>query len=444
MADATIVIAETNASVVVTSDTSATISVTETTANITTSNVGIQGATGDTGVGYSGVTSTSNLTIGTGLKTFTLVSGNSGAFVTGQRIRAIHSETPTYWMEGYANYIGGGTLIITVDLTAGSGTHNLWNFAIAGQVGATGATGATGSSGVISVTAPITNSGTSTAAQLGFDATGFVKTSDTGTVTSTMIADGTILNADINASAAIAATKISGTAAVLGSANSFTVGGHTITAESAAIIPLRINGASGQTGNLQEWRNFGGTLTTFVNASGSFRIGTNIANTAVGLNLDYAGGTTGLGLVIKGNVGQTANLQEWQNSGSTVVASITSSGQFINTISIANNDYLNRTNGGNARLQLLTTGATLTASVATNIILTLQNTNASPTADLLRFLNTGSTVLTAITSAGTINFASGNTSATATAGAITAPALVTGFITMQVAGTTVKVPYYSN
>jgi len=39
-----------------------------------------------------------------------------------------------------------------------------------------------------------------------------VKTSDTGTVTSTMILDGTILNADINASAAIDKTKISGTA----------------------------------------------------------------------------------------------------------------------------------------------------------------------------------------------------------------------------------------
>ena len=39
-----------------------------------------------------------------------------------------------------------------------------------------------------------------------------IKNSDTGTVTSTMILDGTILNADINASAAIAKTKISGTA----------------------------------------------------------------------------------------------------------------------------------------------------------------------------------------------------------------------------------------
>ena len=39
-----------------------------------------------------------------------------------------------------------------------------------------------------------------------------VYTTDTGTVTSTMIADGTIVNADINSNAAIAATKISGTA----------------------------------------------------------------------------------------------------------------------------------------------------------------------------------------------------------------------------------------
>jgi hypothetical protein len=39
-------------------------------------------------------------------------------------------------------------------------------------VGATGATGATGASGVIAVTAPITNSGTSTSANIGIDQTG--------------------------------------------------------------------------------------------------------------------------------------------------------------------------------------------------------------------------------------------------------------------------------
>jgi len=44
----------------------------------------------------------------------------------------------------------------------------------------------------------------------------FVTTGDTGTVTSTMIADGTIVNADINAAAAIDKTKISGTAITAG------------------------------------------------------------------------------------------------------------------------------------------------------------------------------------------------------------------------------------
>ena len=49
-----------------------------------------------------------------------------------------------------------------------------------------------------------------------------IKASDTGTVTSTMIADGTIVDADINASAAIAKTKISGTAVTLGDTGTVT------------------------------------------------------------------------------------------------------------------------------------------------------------------------------------------------------------------------------
>lgn len=328
MADATIVIAETNASVVVTSDTSATISVTETTANLTTSNVGIQGATGATGV--------------------------------------------------------------------------------------------------VNVTSPITNSGTSTSAQLGFDQAAQNTTNDSRY-------------------------------ARLGAANAFTVGGHTIQNSVSSVIPLTVKGttgqsvnnfevfngsnvsvlrvrssgnfgvgglitgvntginndvigagtvalavrgASSQTANLQEWQKSDGTITTFVNASGSFRIGTNIPNTAIGVNLDYAGAATGLGLVIRGAASQTANLQEWQNSGGTVVSNITFSGQFVNTISIANNDYLNRTNGGNARLQLLTTGATLTTSVDTNVVLKVQNTNASPTGDLQQWQNSSGTVLSSISSAG--------------------------------------------
>jgi len=58
-------------------------------------------------------------------------------------------------------------------------------------------------------TPTITNSGvTSINTTLTGNVTGVVTTSDTGTVTSTMIADGTIVNSDINASAAIALSKL--------------------------------------------------------------------------------------------------------------------------------------------------------------------------------------------------------------------------------------------
>lgn len=59
--------------------------------------------------------------------------------------------------------------------------------------------GLAGTSGILKKTATNT---------WALDTSTFVTTSDTGTVTSTMIADGTIVNADVNASAAIAHSKL--------------------------------------------------------------------------------------------------------------------------------------------------------------------------------------------------------------------------------------------
>ena len=61
-------------------------------------------------------------------------------------------------------------------------------------------------SGTVTITAPAVAGTTSIA--LPATAGTIVTTGDTGTVTSTMIADGTIVNADINASAAIAVSKL--------------------------------------------------------------------------------------------------------------------------------------------------------------------------------------------------------------------------------------------
>ncbi len=206
----------------------------------------------------------------------------------------------------------------------------------------------------------------------------------------------------------------------------------------AATSVLIARGAASQTANLQEWQNSAGTVVARVDSNGR------MISSSAGLFGGFPTGTTFLGVqtqfnvvgfIVKAGAGQTADLQQWQNSAGTVLAKIGSAGDFSNlygaslsTINVAAVAGVSLSVGGQS------------GAVANTVL----RNSASATYDFLQFRNSGSTILTAITSAGTINFASGNTATTATAGAITAPALVTGYITMQVAGTTVKVPYYSN
>jgi hypothetical protein len=116
-----------------------------------------------------------------------------------------------------------------------------------GAQGATGATGATGASGVISVTSPITNTGSSTAAQIGIDQTLLTiapsqvtgtavittdsRLSDTRTPTDASVTDAKIAST-------LSPSKITGTAAVLG-ANTFT-GKQTLPARDSGGAPLNI------------------------------------------------------------------------------------------------------------------------------------------------------------------------------------------------------------
>jgi hypothetical protein len=93
-----------------------------------------------------------------------------------------------------------------------------------------GIQGAQGASGVVSVTSPITNSGSSSSAIIGIDLTDIAQTN---------------------------------------AANAFTVGGHLITNAATAIVPLAIRGAAGQSANLQEWQNSGGTAIANVSSTGT-------------------------------------------------------------------------------------------------------------------------------------------------------------------------------
>jgi hypothetical protein len=176
-----------------------------------------------------------------------------------------------------------------------------------------------------------------------------------------------------------------------------------------------------------------------------------------------------VGLIVKGAASQTANLQQWQNSAGTVLAKIDSAGNLVFTQAGANittpaSGRLNiggavygstafgtisviGDNGGYAidargNAASGSTGGRVRPGNAANVGLIIAG-ESSQTADLQSW-RSSTALLTSITAAGTINFQSGNTSATANTGAVALPALAVGFITMQVAGTTVKVPYYAN
>jgi hypothetical protein len=102
-----------------------------------------------------------------------------------------------------------------------------------------------------------------------------VTTGDTGTVTSTMILDGTILNADVNASAAIAGTKISPD---FGSQNAVTTG----TSTAASFIPtsstVPTNGVYLPAAN-NVAISTGGSGRLFVDASGNVGVNTSSPST---------------------------------------------------------------------------------------------------------------------------------------------------------------------
>lgn len=96
------------------------------------------GATGATGASFTGVTSTTSATpASTG--TITLTTNQQGAFVTGNRVRAIN--TTSNYFEGVVTITGGTTFAIAADYNVGTTTATSWTISLAGAVGTAGASG---------------------------------------------------------------------------------------------------------------------------------------------------------------------------------------------------------------------------------------------------------------------------------------------------------------
>lgn len=177
---------------------------------------------------------------------------------------------------------------------------------VQGATGATGATGPQGASGVVAVTSPITNSGTSTSAQLGLDQSAI-------TLAQSQV---TSLTTDLAGKAALTATQtITGTTTVL-SAN-------------AANQALIIKGAASQSGDYFTIQNNGGTTIGAFTSGGSFYNNGQIragASTSFAQLSSIAGSAATIGLGVRGAASQTASLQEWQLSDGSVLSQVDSVG----------------------------------------------------------------------------------------------------------------------
>jgi hypothetical protein len=177
---------------------------------------------------------------------------------------------------------------------------------VTGLQGSTGPTGPQGSSGVIAVTAPITNSGSSTSAQLGLDQTAI-------TITESQV---TNLTTDLAAKAALTATQtITGTQTII-SGN-----------DANATLILKANSAS-PTGNLLEIQSSGGSVINRIGANNAFYFGTSGSFlSSSGRILTIPNATNVVPITIQGIASQSADLLQIQDSAAAVLFRITSAGR---------------------------------------------------------------------------------------------------------------------
>jgi hypothetical protein len=163
-----------------------------------------------------------------------------------------------------------------------------------------------------------------------------------------------------------------------------------------ATIPFTVNGAASQTADLQQWKNSAGTVLAKITADGGANFaGTNVdilagtgnftirnsGTTAYYTNSSLLVGTgysAGIGVIIRGNGSQTADLQQWQHSDGNTYARITTYGQ----LSIGD---VNPAIYANARISLNTVAANAVGMVIRGV--------ASQTANLQEWQNNAGSVL---------------------------------------------------
>ena len=261
------------------------------------------------------------------------------------------------------------TINVTESTTTVTTTNDVTTINIS-NTGLQGATGATGASGVIAVTSPITNSGSASSATIGINqsllsitksqvsdfTSGTVTSANTaltagtasyattsgtaltisGTITYSQVSDfasGTVANI----SGTVTQSQVSGLGTALAgkftlSANNTATGQQIFNADSDASIPLQVRIFSpSQSANIQEWDTSTGTALASIDSQGRGNFPRVTAGSATDLGYGIlsvnTGGTANKGLTVRGAASQSANLLEIQDSSAGTLTLINSAGR---------------------------------------------------------------------------------------------------------------------
>ncbi len=144
--------------------------------------------------------------------------------------------------------------------------------------------------------------------------------------------------------------------------------------QSASQVGMIVRGAANQTSNLQEWQTNAGGTSALVASNGAFTTG---GTAKLGQITAIPASTATVGMVIQGLSGQSANLQEWQNSsGGTVLALVGPSGT-IRTPALLSTDNLNAiTFGATRNVQF---GSATTSFGGGEVVIGIRNATTVPT-----------------------------------------------------------------
>jgi hypothetical protein len=202
-------------------------------------------------------------------------------------------------------------------------------------------------------------------------------------------------NGAMTASTAVVSTLYSG-----GFMNTGTLGYFNATTFSSSVIPVVVRGTTSQATDLTQWQNSSGTSLARISNTGIFVGGSfsSDGSQAAGTNIASQFGSTSatrIPLVVYGSASQTANLQEWRNSGGGVLAAILTSGYMLTSglIDVAGNGAYLAT-GPSSPITINTRTSSITGLIVKGV--------SSQSANLQEWQNSSGTVLASINASGNL------------------------------------------